>query len=223
MRNLSVTEWAQFVHDSGQPISHAAWLGLYCPPACQLSRAASTALMHVCWCGFIFRRPGCSQLTTVSVGNDPDALAFVRRAGVASAQHSPSRIIPQRGQITEHGSKPPKSESWAVLHEHESRSHFAHDSPHFSPESRSLAVEPIAGSGWANVLAREAARHDIHQTAPWSSVEGSHIVPDGEWFEASIVLSGEEHAACVCVDFDSADRAPPEELAPEYAASSACE
>jgi hypothetical protein len=72
-------------------------------------------------------------------------------------------------------------------------------------------------------LAREAARDDIHQAAPWLSIEGSHIVPDGEWVEASIVLTSGEHPPCGRLVFDGADTFPSEQLAAEYASTSACE
>jgi hypothetical protein len=69
-------------------------------------------------------------------------------------------------------------------------------------------------------LAREAARDDIHEASPWASVEGSHVVPDREGVETSVVLSGREDAAGVVVELDGADGAPPEELAPENASTS---
>jgi hypothetical protein len=157
------------------------------------------------------------------VGHDPDTLALVRRAGVVSAQNSPARIIPQRGQVSEYCSQPPNSERWAVLHEDVAASHLADDSPHVAPESGALTIEPVSVASDGDVLAREAARHDIHQTAPRSSVEGSHIVPDWEGGQVAVVLSGHEDGASVWLDFDGADGSPPEEFAPEYAASSACE
>jgi hypothetical protein len=72
-------------------------------------------------------------------------------------------------------------------------------------------------------LAREAARDDIHQAAPWLSIEGSHIVPDWEGFEASVVLPCGKHPSCGGFVFDGAHAFPPEELAPKNADSSACE
>jgi hypothetical protein len=49
----------------------------------------------------------------VGVGsNNPNALSSMRRAGVARAEHSPLRIEPQRGQVSENTSKPSTSERW---------------------------------------------------------------------------------------------------------------
>ena len=51
------------------------------------------------------------------------------------AQHSPARIIPQRGQVSENSSKPARSEDWGVFHEDEARSHLANDARHVRPHS----------------------------------------------------------------------------------------
>jgi hypothetical protein len=86
-----------------------------------------------------------------------------------------------------------------------------------------FAVESLTSSDHANVLAREASRHDIHQTTPRLAIEGSDIIPDGEWMQASVVLSGEQHAAGVIIEFDGTDGFPSEEFASKYAAACACE
>jgi hypothetical protein len=140
-----------------------------------------------------------------------------------SAEHSPARIIPQRGQVSENTSKPSSSESWGVFHEYEAWSHLANDSGHFRPQSAPFSIQSLAGAGNTDVLAREAARDDIHKSSPRSPVEGSHIVPDGEWLKASVVLAGHEDSPGVLVAFDGTDRPPSEQLAAENAASSACE
>lgn len=159
----------------------------------------------------------------VGVGHNPDSFALVRCAGMDSSKHSPRSIIPHLGQVSENSSKPARSEHWGVFHERESGLYLANDSGKFRPEAGAFAADASAFSCCADVLAREAARDDIHQTAPWLSVEGSHIVPDREGIEASVVLSGEEHAAGVVVDFDGADGPPSEEFASEYASTNARE
>jgi hypothetical protein len=72
-------------------------------------------------------------------------------------------------------------------------------------------------------LARESARDDIHQPTPRLAIEGCDIIPDWEWFEASIILSDDKDAPGIVIDFNGADSAPSEQFAAEYAASSACE
>jgi hypothetical protein len=140
-----------------------------------------------------------------------------------SAEHSPPRIIPQRGQVSENTSKPARSEVWGVLHEDVSRSHLANDPRHFSPQSASGAVDARTFSGSGDVLAREPASDDVHQSTPWPSIEGSHVVPDWEGVQASVVLAGEQDAPGVVVDFDGAHGAESTEESAEYAAASACE
>jgi hypothetical protein len=55
------------------------------------------------------------------------------------------------------------------------------------------------------------------------AVEGADIIPDWEGLEGSIVLSRHEDSAGVGVKLNGADAPPAEEVAAEYAASSACE
>jgi hypothetical protein len=165
-------------------------------------------------------RPPFGQL---GVGHNPDSFSSVRGTGIDSSQHSPSRIIPHRGQVSAYASESSSSESWGVFHEHEARSHLANGSCHLGPESAALSVESFAGSGDADVLARKAASDDIHHATPRLSVEGADVVPDRERRERAVVLTGAEHASGVVVDFDGAHSAPAEQLAAEYSTSSACE
>jgi hypothetical protein len=127
-------------------------------------------------------------VTAVGVGQNPDSLAQMGRASVGSAQHSPSSIKPQRGQVSENSSKPPNSEHWAVLHKDESRSYFANDAGHFSPESAALSVKASALTGAGQILAREASRHHFNSAAPRGSVEGANIIPNGERWKVSFIL-----------------------------------
>jgi hypothetical protein len=139
------------------------------------------------------------------------------------SQHSPSRIIPHRGQVTEDFVESAIRERRRVFHDDEARSHFAHDSPHFAPESASLAIESGTRSSDADVLAREAASDDVHQATPRPTIKCSHVVPNREGWQASVVLPGHEDTAGVVVDFDGAHSAESAEDAAEYSASMACE
>jgi hypothetical protein len=127
------------------------------------------------------RRCTAFVLLASGVGSkDPDSLASVWRPGVGSSQHTPFRIIPQRGQVSENDSKPPRSEHWAVLHKRESRSYLANDAGHVSPHSRPFAVNPCALARCGYVLTRETAAHDIDATAPRQSIERLNVIPDRE-------------------------------------------
>jgi hypothetical protein len=91
------------------------------------------------------------------------------------------------------------------------------------PHTASLSFDSGTFTGGADVLAWESARHHVNTASPWTSVEGLYVIPDREGFETSIVLSGDQNIPCVSVPLDGADGSPPEELAPEYASTSACE
>jgi hypothetical protein len=102
-------------------------------------------------------------------------------------------------------------------------SYFAQDARHFHPEDGGFAFDTCALTGAADVRTRESSRNHFDLTSPAAAIEGSHIVPDWEGVEYSIVLPLGEDAPGVCVDFDGAHAFPPEQLAAEYAAASTCE
>jgi hypothetical protein len=72
-------------------------------------------------------------------------------------------------------------------------------------------------------LAWEAARDDIHKSAPWQSVKSANVIPDWERLECFVVLPRFEDFAAIGVDFNGADGAPSEEVRAEQATASACE
>jgi hypothetical protein len=139
------------------------------------------------------------------------------------SQHTPSRIEPQRGQVSENGSKPPSNESWGVFHEDVARSNLANDPSKLTPEPRSGPSDPCPFAGNADVLAWETTRDDIHTSSPGLPVEGTHVVPDREGLQAAVVLAGLEHLAGVVVGLNGADGSPSQQVASENAASMACE
>jgi hypothetical protein len=124
------------------------------------------------------------------------------------SQHSPATIVPQRGQVPENSSEPPRSESWGVLHEDVSRSNLANDPSHLRPQSASLAVEPCTFPCDADILAGKSTGDDVDVSAPPEAVEGSHVIPDREAVEQSVTLAGEQHTATVGIKLNSADGAP---------------
>ncbi len=187
------------------PTAHPSLFG-FCRPSPEHRRFVSLPALHA-----------------EGVGHNPDSFPLVRCAGMDSSEHSPRSIIPHLGQVSDHSSKPARSEHWGVFHEHEARSHLANDSGHLAPQAGACSVDSCTATGCADVLAREAARDDIHEASPRASVEGSHVVPDREGVETSVVLSGREDAAGVVVELDGADGAPPEEFPAEDAAAMACE
>lgn len=140
-----------------------------------------------------------------------------------SAQHSPSRIIPQLGQVSENTSKPSRSEHWRVLHEDEARSNFTDDSGHLHPHPASLALDSGSLAGGADVLTGKPARNHVNNPPPRSSVKGANVIPNRERRENAFILPAAQNSSGVGFPLDSADGAPLKELSPEYAATSACE
>jgi hypothetical protein len=113
----------------------------------------------------------------------------MRSANVGRSKHAPFRIVPERGQVSENDVESSISESWRVFHEHESRSNFANDSRHLSPEARAFAADSCALSCCADVLTREAARDDVDEALPRDAVECPDVVPDWERLEAHVVAN----------------------------------
>jgi hypothetical protein len=83
----------------------------------------------------------------VGVGQYPYSFPVVWGSGIVSSQHSPSRIKPHLGQVSEYNAKPPGNKQWGIFHKHVPRSNVANDSRHLRPEAGSLACDPRAFSG----------------------------------------------------------------------------
>ena len=155
--------------------------------------------------------------------DDPDPLALVGRAGVNCSEHTPLRIVPHRGQVPENDVETSPGEEGAVLHEDSSGLHFTDDPRHLGPQTGAGAGDACAVASRGNVLARESARHHVNTASPWSSVKGSHVIPDRERRDAPVVLASHENACGVGVALNGADGAPTEQVPAEDASTSARE
>jgi hypothetical protein len=85
-------------------------------------------------------------MNTLQVGHQPTSVPLVWRTHVNRSQHSPFRIVPHLGQVSENTTKPPKSEGGRVFHKREGWSYFTDDSGHFHPQSASLTVKTCSVS-----------------------------------------------------------------------------
>jgi hypothetical protein len=90
------------------------------------------------------------------------------------------------------------------------------------PQAASLTFDSSPFSGAGNVLAWKASGHDVNEASPWSPVEGLDIVPNWESWQPSVALTGEQDAAGVGINFDSADGAPSQDWPSQNAASCPC-
>jgi hypothetical protein len=74
------------------------------------------------------------QASAVGVGQHPNPVAFVRGACVMRSQHSPPRMKPQRGKVTEDHGKSSPYKHRAVFHPNEARSYLTDNSRHLCPK-----------------------------------------------------------------------------------------
>jgi hypothetical protein len=110
---------------------------------------------------------------------------------VFRSQHSPLRIIPHRGKITEDHGKSSGNKERAVFHKHETRSNLTDNAYHVRPQTGLLPGDSRSLSSCADVLTWESSTNDIDIPAPLHSVKGPHVVPDWESVKASVSLSSE--------------------------------
>jgi hypothetical protein len=78
-------------------------------------------------------------------------------------------------------------------------------------------------SGDGERLARKSRRYHVNKSSPCCAVEGSHVGPDGKGREKSVGLPLRKNGCAVGINLNGADGSPPEQVAAEYAATSACE
>jgi hypothetical protein len=88
----------------------------------------------------------------------------VGESKVSSAKHSPFRVIPARGQVSENSLNSPSKQSCDVLHDDVARSKLANDSRVLAPESAALSVDSDTLSGVADVLTGEPAADNVNGT-----------------------------------------------------------
>jgi hypothetical protein len=127
-------------------------------------------------------------------------ISAVRGANVSSAQHSPSRIKPESGQVSE----PPfeaigMSKSAPDIFQQDAvRSYFANDPRHVRPEI-AVVVGPALLAGVGVGLARESSSDEIHRSAPRAAVEGAEIVPDKSLIQNLFLHPRHESGRCKAV------------------------
>jgi len=147
---------------------------------------------------------------------------FVGSSGVFRSQHSPSRIIPHRGKITEDHGKSSGNKERAVFHKNETRSNLTDDARHVRPQTGLLSGNSRSLSGCADVLARKSSADDIDCSAPLSPIKGAHVIPDWESVKTSVRLSGKQDASGVGIKLDSADGAPSKQSPSQDSTSCPC-
>lgn len=161
--------------------------------------------------------------SATGVCQNPDSFSDVWSTNVRRSEHSPFRIEPEFGQVSENSVNPPRSEHWRVFHVCVSRSYLANDPRHFAPESGAFAVEPVSGSGAGNVLARKPSRYHVNNASPWSAVKTRNVRPNREGRDKSIGLSLRENGCAVGITLNCADASPAQQVACENSSTRTCE
>jgi hypothetical protein len=72
-------------------------------------------------------------------------------------------------------------------------------------------------------LAWKAARYNVNNSSPRSSVKGLNVIPYRESRENAVILSGGKYASCVGFPLNGADGSPSKEVTPEYSSTSSRE
>jgi hypothetical protein len=138
------------------------------------------------------------------------------------SQHSPARIIPQVGKITEDHGKTSGNKQRAVFHKHETRSNLTNNSCHVRPQTGLRSGDSSSLSGCADVLAGESAADDINSTMPGFTIKGAHVIPDWESVKASVRLSCKQDVSGIGIKLNSTDGAPSKQSPSQDAASCPC-
>ena len=141
---------------------------------------------------------------------------------MSSAKHTPSRIVPHRGKITEDSGKSVSNKVRHVLHEDNSRSNLIDDSRHVAPETASSTIDASASTRNGYVLAGEPSGDDVDVASPGQPLKRSHVVPDRESRQESVPLPLEEAFSAPGIKFTSTDGAPAKEEPAQQAASRPC-
>jgi hypothetical protein len=97
----------------------------------------------------------------IGVGQNPDPLAKMVRPNGGSRYAAPFRVIPDSGQVPENSVHPETKQAWSVLHERVTWSYLANETREFSPQARSLSVEPGSIAGETDVLTRESSADEV--------------------------------------------------------------
>lgn len=143
---------------------------------------------------------GTSVNSALGVGNsgDEDAIAPVRGTEGGSRKAIPFRVVPERGQRSDHLSEAlsivESKEVCDVLHDDVAWSKVANDSVHLSPK-RSLGMsESLAFSGTRDALARESAGDDVDAGSTRPNCSDIGVDVDSEALLEEFAAEGDELA-----------------------------
>jgi len=188
LRDYCVSELFIAVYPSGYPMTCSAvsgtgyrWPRTRLHQSCQLFRSGlRTPRLGDC-------RPPLNAVA-LGVGHNPHSVPKLSGTNVGSRYAMPLSIIPERGQVSENGSKSPSKQRCDVFHSDVSWSYLANKAGELIPQSASCASKTLATACETNVLAGKSSNDCIREDPVASqSVSGkcSNIVIDCDTREAA--------------------------------------
>ena len=116
-------------------------------------------------------------------------------------EHTPLRIEPEEGNVTQNSSKTCSNNPWDVLQDEVARSHFSDNPTDVGPDP-SLVVSTELLTGHAERLAREARSDDVNASTPRCAVKGADIVPDRSVIQPRLRHPRHENGRRVAIPFN---------------------
>lgn len=145
-----------------------------------------------------------SVAVAVAVGQEEDAGALVRGSHVSSAKPHGRAPVAARLESSEDAWKSAPCSS-DVLPEDAGGIDGIGDVKEVPEEATALSVEPSSLAGEAEVLARSAAKDDVHQATKRRSVEGEQVRPHRSRSQAVLFHAREKTGGCVGFSLDVGD------------------
>jgi hypothetical protein len=101
-------------------------------------------------------------MDALGVGHNEQPVTHMWGTQRACGKHTPLRIKPEPGQVSENGVSPPNKESCDVLHEDVTGSNLANEPSKLKPQTGALTSQSGAESSLGDVLTGEASTEDVN-------------------------------------------------------------
>jgi len=138
---------------------------------------------------FVVRPPLTSEGS--GLGQYPQPFSDVGSSGIVRSEHTPLRIEPRLGQVSENSSEipvRPGKQAWHVLQEDVPRSYLANHTDGVGPSVALVCIGlPLAGDGEG--LAGESGRDHVNPALKLMAAKCSDVVPNREHVQQTVALS----------------------------------
>jgi hypothetical protein len=136
----------------------------------------------------------------------------VGSAGLSRTETTPFRIKPERGKSPEDVPESFGPEVGGVFNENITGLDLFNDPQHFEPQPRSLAIDPAPFPSGGDVLARKSARNHVNKSSPRPPIKRPYVRPNWENGQDPVILPLSQNGRAVCVNLNSTNRLPPEQM-----------